>query len=136
MTTSFERVRWIGVAGAVLAAAGTLMPWVVATDESIGISVSPAGIVGGLSGLTVLVFAIIAIIAFVVQTRFACFVAAAVGVVDVLFGIAAINPSQELLQYMGLPGIPHTGIGVWTTIAGALVVAMVAIYGTFALRDT
>src|SRR3954449_2922719 len=109
MTASFERVRWIGIAGAVISGLGTLMPWVVATDDSIPITVSPAGIGGGLSGLTALVFAIIAIIAFVTYTRFACFVAAFVGVVGALLGASAINPSGTLLAYMGLPGTPYTG---------------------------
>ena len=112
------------------------MPWVVATDDSIPITVSPAGIVGGLSGLTCLVFAIIAILAFVVNTRFACWVAAVTGFVAALLGAGALNPSQTLLTYMGLPGTPEVGVGVWVTIAGGIAVTIIALYGQYALRDT
>lgn len=136
MTTTSDRVRWVGIAAAIIAGIGTLMPWVVATDENVGVTVSPAGIIGGLNGLTALVFAILAIMCFVINTRFASWVAAAVGVVTALLAATAIDPSQELLAYMAMPGIPHTGIGVWVTIGGAIVVAVVALYEVYALRDT
>lgn len=136
MTTTSDRVRWVGIAAAIIAGIGTLMPWVVATDENVGVTVSPAGIIGGLNGLTALVFAILAIMCFVINTRFASWVAAAVGVVTALLAATAIDPSQELLAYMAMPGIPHTGIGVWVTIGGAIVVAVVALYEVHALRDT
>jgi len=136
VTTTYDRLRWVGIAGAIVAALGTLMPWVEASDENLGLTVSAPGIIGGLNGLTTLVFAILAIICFVVNTRFSSWVAVGVGIVAAFLGATAINPSQELLSYMAVPGIPHTGFGVWVTIAGSIVVALVALYGAYALRDT
>src|SRR5262245_23460322 len=123
----YARLRWVGIGAAAVAGLGTLMPWVVATDESIPVTLSRSGIVGGLSGLTVLVFAILSILAFVVHTRFACWVATGTGIVAALLTATAINPSTTLLNYMGLPGEPHTGIGVWVSIAGAIGVVLVAL---------
>jgi hypothetical protein len=136
LTTSFDRVRWVGIAAAVITGLGTLMPWVVATDENAGVTVTPAGIIGGLNGLTCLVFAIIAIFCFIINTRFASWVAAGVGIVAGLLAATAIDPSAELLAYMAMPGIPHIGPGVWVSIGGAIGVTVVALYGVYALRET
>lgn len=136
MTISYERLRWVGIAAAAISGIGTLMPWVVATDENLGVTVSPAGIIGGLNGLTTLVFAIIAIFCFMINTRFAAWVAAGVGVVAGLLASTAINPSEELLAYMAIPAIAHIGPGVWVSIGGAIAVVVIALYGVYALRDT
>jgi hypothetical protein len=136
LTTFYNRLRWVGMAAAAVTGLGTLMPWVIATDESIPVTISPAGIVGGLNGLTVLVFAILAILTFVVHTRFACLVAVGLGVIAALLASTALNPSSELLNYMGLPGTPEIGYGVWVSIAGAIGVAVVGAYGVYALRNT
>ena len=133
---AFVRVRVIGILGAIVAAAGTLMPWIVAYDQSLDLTIGRPGIDSGTSGLTVLVFSIVAGVAMAAGTRFSALIAAITGGVSVLLCIAYLHPSENLVTTLGLPGVAQSGFGLYISIAGSIVVTLVAAYGLWSLRDT
>lgn len=115
---------------------GTMLPWIVATDENLGVTVSRPGIDAGSSGLTVLVFAFATGIALFVETRVSTWVATTCAVLALLLAAADLNPSQDLIAYLGLPSQATIGFGLWLSIVGAIVVGLISAYGAYALRDT
>jgi hypothetical protein len=132
----FARVKLVGIVGAVMLGLGTLLPWLVATDQALGVTVTRPGIDAGSEGLTILVFAFVSGIALYVATRTAAFVAAGAALLAVLLAIRDLNPSPDLIAYLGLPGEASIGFGLYVSMVGAAIVFLVAAYGTRALRDT
>ena len=115
---------------------GTMLPWIVATDSDLGVTVSRPGIDAGSSGLTVLVFAFATGIALFVSTRVSAWVATICAVVALLLAAADLNPSHDLIAYLGLPSEATVGFGLWVSIVAAIIVGLISAYGAYALRDT
>ncbi|HEX8024699.1 MAG TPA: hypothetical protein VF484_00700 [Candidatus Limnocylindrales bacterium] len=132
----FHTLRYIGIVASVALGVGTMLPWIVATDQNLGVTVSRPGIDAGSSGLTVLVFAFATGIALFVSTRVAVWVSTICAVVALLLSAADLAPSQDLISYLGLPGEASVGFGLWVSIVSAIVIAAVSAYGAYALRDT
>ena len=132
----FHTLRYVGIVASIALAIGTLLPWIVATDQNLGVTVSRPGIDAGSSGLTVLVFAIASGIALFVSTRVSVWVATICAVVALLLAATDLAPSQDLISYLGLPGQASVGFGLWVSIVGAVVVGAISAYGAYALRET
>lgn len=133
---AFKRVKVFGILGALLAGLGTVMPWIVAYDQSLDLTIGRPGIDSGTSGLTVLVFSIIAGVAIGLATRFSALIAAITGAISLLLCLAYLHPSENLVTTLGLPGIAQSGFGLYVSIVGSVVVTLIAAYGLWSLRDT
>ena len=133
---AFKRFKIVGIVGAIVAAAGTLMPWIVAYDQSLDLTIGRPGIDSGTSGLTVLVFSIVGLVAIAAGTRFSALIAAITGLISALLCVAYVHPSEQLVTTLGLPGIAQTGFGLYVSLAGSIVVTLIAAYGLWSLRDT
>jgi hypothetical protein len=131
----FEKLRPIGIIASVALGVGTLLPWIVATDQDLGVTVTRPGIDAGSSGLTVLVFAFATGIALFVATRVATWVSATCAAVALLLAATDLSPSQDRISYLGLPGTASIGLGLWISIAAAIVIGLISAYGAYALRD-
>ena len=71
-----------------------------------------------------------------VETRVSTWVATTCAVLALLLAAADLNPSQDLIAYLGLPSQATIGFGLWLSIVGAIVVGLISAYGAYALRDT
>jgi hypothetical protein len=130
-----DAVRWLGIAAAVMLGLGTFMPWFVARDDSLDLTVAVPGIGPGAQGLTVLALAAICVIAFGASTVVACRIAALVAGLAVVLVAIGFNPSPALIEALGLPGTIQIGFGMWVSTIAAGVAAGVGVYGAFALHE-
>jgi uncharacterized membrane protein YphA (DoxX/SURF4 family) len=133
---AFKRVKVFGILGAIAAGLGTVMPWIVAYDQSLELTIGRPGIDSGTSGLTVLVFSIVAGIAIGLATRLSALIAAITGFISFLLCVAYLHPSENLVTTLGLPGIAQTGFGLYVSMIGSIVVTLIAAYGLWSLRES
>ncbi|HLX35797.1 MAG TPA: hypothetical protein VKR30_11230 [Candidatus Limnocylindrales bacterium] len=135
LTRGWRLARYVGLVAALALIVGTFLPWIVATDQNLGVTVTRSGVDGGTSGLTVLAFAVVAGIALFVNTRTAAYVATGAAFLALCLAVIGIQPSSDLLTSMGLPSVGSPGIGIFLSIGGAAIVTVVGAWGIVAIQD-